>query len=151
MYRQILTMMTLAVVSTALGCKSTQSGQIAPEGASPPISVPVGPAPGFSLVPPEQKNPYAQDPFALADGRKLFQWYNCDGCHGGHGGGGMGPSLRDSVWLYGDSDSQVFNSIAEGRGRGMPAWGLKIPDQQIWELAAYVKSLRSPLEPDPPE
>ncbi len=151
MYRKIVTIMTLALVSTALGCKSTQSSQIAPQGASPPVAIPVGPAPGFARIPPEQKNPYAQNPFALAEGRKLFQWYNCDGCHGGHAGGGMGPSLRDSVWLYGYSDSQIFNSIAEGRGRGMPAWGLKIPDQQIWELTAYVKSLRSPLEPDPPE
>jgi cytochrome c oxidase cbb3-type subunit 3 len=98
-----------------------------------------------------ETNPYAHDLYALAEGRKLFNWYNCSGCHGGHGGGGMGPSLRDSSWIYGDSDAQVFNSIAEGRGKGMPAWGLKVPNQQIWELAAYVKSLRSPLEPDPPE
>jgi cytochrome c oxidase cbb3-type subunit 3 len=26
----------------------------------------------------------------------------------------------------------------------MPAWGGKIPDQQIWELAAYVRSLSLP-------
>lgn len=62
----------------------------------------------------------------------------------------MGPSLRDPAWLYGDSDAQVFNSIAEGRGKGMPAWGMKVPQDQIWKLAAYVKSLNSSLEPDPP-
>jgi cytochrome c oxidase cbb3-type subunit 3 len=63
----------------------------------------------------------------------------------------MGPSLRDPVWIYGASDAHVFSSIAEGRARGMPAWGTKLPEEQIWKLVAYVKSLRTPLEPDPPK
>jgi mono/diheme cytochrome c family protein len=62
----------------------------------------------------------------------------------------MGPSLRDKVWLYGDRDDQIFDSIAQGRGQGMPAWGSKIPETQIWELVAYIKSMRTPQEPDPP-
>jgi hypothetical protein len=32
----------------------------------------------------------------------------------------------------------------------MPAWGSKIPEIQIWELVAYIKSMRTPQEPDPP-
>ncbi len=87
---------------------------------------------------------------ALAEGRRLFDWYNCSGCHGGHAGGGMGPSLRDKTWLYGDRDDQIFDSIAEGRSKGMPAWGSKIPEDQIWKLVAYIKSMRTPAEPDPP-
>jgi cytochrome c oxidase cbb3-type subunit 3 len=62
----------------------------------------------------------------------------------------MAPSLRDPVWLYGDSDAHIFASIAEGRGKGMPAWGTKIPEDQIWKLVAYIKSLRTPEEPDAP-
>jgi cytochrome c oxidase cbb3-type subunit 3 len=62
----------------------------------------------------------------------------------------MGPSLRDQVWLYGSRDDQIFDSIAEGRSNGMPAWGTKIPENQIWELVAYIKSMRTPQEPDPP-
>jgi cytochrome c oxidase cbb3-type subunit III len=151
MSKKLVVVATIALITTMMGCKESRSAQIASEGAAPPISIPVGPAPGPSPTANAETNPYAHDLYALAEGRKLFDWYNCSGCHGGHGGGGMGPSLRDSSWLYGDSDAQVFNSIAEGRGKGMPAWGLKVPDQQIWELAAYVKSLRSPLEPDPPE
>jgi cytochrome c oxidase cbb3-type subunit 3 len=96
-------------------------------------------------------NPYAQNQVALQEGRRLFVWYNCAGCHGGHAGGGMGPSLRDQVWIYGDSDAHVFSSIAQGRAHGMPAWGTKLPEEQIWKLVAYVKSLRTPLEPDPPK
>ena len=95
-------------------------------------------------------NPFANDPVALQDGRRLFNWYNCSGCHGGHAGGGMGPSLRDPVWLYGNRDDQIFDTIAQGRSKGMPAWGTKIPEQQIWELVAYIKSMGTPQEPDPP-
>jgi cytochrome c oxidase cbb3-type subunit 3 len=95
-------------------------------------------------------NPLATDPVALQDGRRLFDWYNCSGCHGGHAGGGMGPSLRDPVWLYGNRDDQIYDTIAQGRSNGMPAWGSKIPSIQIWELVAYIKSMRTPQEPDPP-
>ena len=63
----------------------------------------------------------------------------------------MGPSLRTGDWIYGGADIQVFNSISEGRAHGMPAWGTKLPEEQIWKLAGYVKSLRTPNEPDAPE
>ena len=95
-------------------------------------------------------DPFAGDPMAAQTGRRLFVWYNCYGCHGGHGGGGMGPSLRDKVWLYGGSDDEIFDSIAEGRSKGMPAWGTKIPEQQIWQLVTYIKTMRTLAEPDPP-
>ena len=62
----------------------------------------------------------------------------------------MGPSLRDSSWIYGGSNPHIFSSIAEGRAHGMPAWGTRIPDQQIWQLVAYIRSLRTPNEPEPP-
>jgi cytochrome c oxidase cbb3-type subunit 3 len=110
----------------------------------------VGPIPGNVQLVHYRTNPLASDPVALQDGRRLFNWYNCSGCHGGHAGGGMGPSLRDEVWLYGNRDDQIFDSIAQGRGQGMPAWGSKIPEEQIWELVAYIKSMRTPQEPDPP-
>jgi mono/diheme cytochrome c family protein len=62
----------------------------------------------------------------------------------------MGPSLRDPVWLYGNRDGQIFDTIAHGRAHGMPAWGTKIPRQQIWALVAYIKSMGTANEPDPP-
>jgi cytochrome c oxidase cbb3-type subunit 3 len=63
----------------------------------------------------------------------------------------MGPSLRDKVWLYGGQDANIYASIAQGRGKGMPTWGEKIPQQEIWQLVAYIKSMRTPDEPEPPE
>jgi cytochrome c oxidase cbb3-type subunit 3 len=121
------------------------------QGATPPIGIPVGPIPGPPLASPVMTNPYGQQAVALSEGRQLFESYNCAGCHGDHAGGGMGPSLRDEDWLYGGSDMQIYNSVAEGRGNGMPAWGTKIPDFQIWKLVGYIRSLRTDREPERPE
>lgn len=111
---------------------------------------PVGPVPGGFDNIPYISNPLGGNLVAMQDGRRLFNWYNCSGCHGGHGGGGMGPSLRDPIWLFGNHDGQIFDTIAEGRSEGMPAWGAKIPPKQIWELVAYIKSMGTSDEPDPP-
>jgi len=95
-------------------------------------------------------NPDAGSAAAAATGRQLFVQYNCSGCHGGRAGGGMGPSLRDKYWIYGNSDAQLYSTIIEGRSAGMPAWGAKIPRSQIWELITYIRTLGTPQEPDPP-
>jgi len=139
---------TICLVLATTGCQRNSTPVAA--GAEPPVPTTVGPVPGGVSMPVERTNPYAGDVVAVQDGRRLFNWYNCSGCHGGHGGGGMGPSLRDKVWLYGDRDDQIFDSISEGRSNGMPAWGTKIPEQQIWQLVAYIKSMRTLQEADPP-
>jgi len=110
----------------------------------------VGPLPGVQVAAPPPGNPFTGNQEALANGRRYFNWYNCAGCHGTHGGGGMGPSLRDEQWLYGDADAQIVASIMNGRANGMPAWGAMLTDEQVWQLAAYIKSMRTPDEPNPP-
>jgi cytochrome c oxidase cbb3-type subunit III len=106
--------------------------------------------PGQPEGPPRPTNPYAGNVAAMTEGRTLFVRMNCSGCHGGRAGGGMGPSLRDVDWLYGNSDAQIFSTIAEGRAHGMPAWGVRLNSDQIWKLVAYIKSLRTPQEPNQP-
>ncbi|HZW78888.1 MAG TPA: c-type cytochrome [Candidatus Deferrimicrobiaceae bacterium] len=130
-----------------------QSAPTAAESQLPSAATAVGPIPGAGAGQRVnfRTNPFANDSVAIAEGWKLFNWYNCSGCHGGHAGGGMGPSLRDQVWLYGDRDDQIFDSIAEGRGQGMPSWGSKIPEDQIWKLVAYIKSMRTAQEPEAPQ
>jgi cytochrome c oxidase cbb3-type subunit III len=85
-------------------------------------------------------NEYEEVAYAVNEGKRLFNLYNCSGCHA-HGGGGMGPPLMDDVWLYGSDPANVFDTVVEGRPNGMPAWGRKIPRKQIWQLVAYVRSL----------
>jgi cytochrome c oxidase cbb3-type subunit 3 len=71
------------------------------------------------------------------------------------GGGGMGPALMDDVWFYGADPPAIFTSIAAGRPNGMPAFGDRIPAQQIWQLVAYVRTLgalqRKDVRPSRPD
>ena len=62
----------------------------------------------------------------------------------------MGPSLRDRDWIYGEHDAQIFSSISEGRSHGMPAWHSRLDGDQVWRLVAYITSLRTRNEPEPP-
>jgi cytochrome c oxidase cbb3-type subunit III len=139
----------IALTASAAACQHTP-GDIAASSAPPPVPTPVGPLPGLAGNPGRRVNPYHADVAAMTEGRDLFVRMNCSGCHGGRAGGGMGPSLRDVDWLYGSTDAQIFASIAEGRAHGMPSWGTYLPEDQIWKLVAYVKSLRTPDEPHPP-
>lgn len=131
------------------GCEQHRGEPLAAEGAPPPIANPVGPVPGLGTAAPRPRNPFANDRVAMVEGRKLFTRMNCAGCHGDHAGGGMGPSLRDERWRYGGEAPDIYATIAQGRV-GMPAWGTKLPDEQIWKLTAYIQSMRTPLEPEPP-
>jgi cytochrome c oxidase cbb3-type subunit 3 len=87
------------------------------------------------------QNPREHDPRAIPEGKALFVSYNCVDCHGGDGTGAMGPSLADGRWHFGGTPGEVYESIAQGRPNGMPAWGGRIADSQIWALVAYVRSL----------
>jgi cytochrome c oxidase cbb3-type subunit III len=83
---------------------------------------------------------YERNANALSQGQQLYVQMNCVGCHF-HGGGGMGPALMDDEWRYGGRIDQIAASIAEGRPNGMPTWRDKLTPDQIWQLAAYVRSL----------
>ena len=83
---------------------------------------------------------YDNNANAIAQGQQLYTQMNCVGCHF-HGGGGMGPPLMDDEWRYGGRIDQIAASIAEGRPNGMPAWRGKLTNDQIWNLAAYLRTL----------
>ena len=143
----------LALLLLASVVAAWEANTAEPAGGPPPDDVaahPIGPQPGPERPVRNADNPYADDPQAVAEGRRLFIWFNCSGCHGGRGGGGMGPSLRDAEWLYGHEDQDVYDSIAQGRAHGMPAWGLKLPAEQIWKLTSYIATLGTSEEPDAP-
>jgi cytochrome c553 len=87
-------------------------------------------------------NPFDADPQVKTVGSQLYLSYNCVDCHGVDGSGAMGPSLADGRWHFGGTPSEVFESIYQGRPDGMPAWGGRIADADIWRLVAYVRSLQ---------
>lgn len=139
----------LLVTSMAAGC-GRSPGDIASAGAPAPVFTAVGPIPGPGPDTPAPGNPFSGDRGASGAGRRMFREFNCSGCHGEHAGGGMGPSLRDSDWIYGSDEGQIFSSIAEGRAHGMPAWHTRLSQDQIWRLVAYIKTMRTQNEPEPP-
>lgn len=92
-------------------------------------------------------NEYEESAYAVAEGQRLYRWYNCNGCHA-NGGGGSGPALMDDQWIYGSAPANIVATILEGRPNGMPAFGGKIPDQQAMQIAAYVRSMSGLLPKD---
>jgi cytochrome c oxidase cbb3-type subunit 3 len=116
---------------------SNPIGGSIPAGESPDTIYPGGGTPP-PLDPRAAK--YDNNAPALAEGQALYTQMNCVGCHA-HGGGGMGPALMDDKWRYGGRIDQIAATIAEGRPNGMPAWRGRLTDDQIWKLAAYVRTL----------
>jgi len=112
-------------------------GETVPAGESPDTIFP-----GSSTAPPLDPRAalYDNNANAISQGQQLFMQMNCVGCHS-HGGGGMGPPLMDDEWRYGGRIDQIATTIAEGRPNGMPSWRGKLTEDQIWDLAAYVRSL----------
>jgi cytochrome c oxidase cbb3-type subunit 3 len=94
-----------------------------------------------------RSNPLAESAYSVAEGKRLYQAYNCVGCHA-NGGGAIGPALMDSDWIYGSSIEQIFSTIVQGRPNGMPSFAGKIPEYQVWEIAAYVRSMSGQLPSD---
>jgi cytochrome c oxidase cbb3-type subunit III len=103
--------------------------------------------PGPAVPTPQTTSPYADNAYAIAEGQRLYAQFNCVGCHA-HGGGGMGPPLMDDKWLYGSEPANIFATIVEGRPNGMPAFGGKLSNDQVWQLVAYVRSLSGLVRQD---
>jgi cytochrome c oxidase cbb3-type subunit III len=123
-------------------CEREQRKFSEPAAASAPVDsirqTPQQPGPWTPVV--RTDAPYAENAYAINEGKRLYSSYNCEGCHF-LGGGGMGPPLMDDVWIYGSDPANIFSTIVEGRPNGMPAFGSKIPRYQIWQLASYVRSM----------
>jgi cytochrome c oxidase cbb3-type subunit 3 len=96
---------------------------------------PGGPSPDAAT-----QSAYDENAWAISEGKRYYEWFNCVGCHA-HGGGGMGPPLMDSRWIYGSEPENVFATIMQGRPNGMPSFRGRIPRQQAWQITAYVRSL----------
>jgi cytochrome c oxidase cbb3-type subunit 3 len=107
--------------------------------------------PGGGTPQPIVSNPSHGSAYEISEGQRLYQWYNCAGCHA-NGGGAIGPPLIKEAWTYGGEPAQLFDTIAKGRPNGMPTWGERIPEYQIWQLVAYVRSMngQQPKSATPP-
>src|SRR5215203_5833226 len=59
---------------------------------------------------PHATNAYEKNAYALSEGKRFYDLYNCRGCHS-NGGGGMGPPLMDDQWIYGAAPEQVVETM----------------------------------------
>lgn len=75
----------------------------------------------------------------------------CQGCHGANGEGGVGPKLAGNTDIL-NNPVLVHTVIENGKG-GMPAFGGKLDDREIYAVANYVlhswgNTIEKPLTPD---
>lgn len=106
----------------------------------------VAPANGFPV---EAKLVEAQkSPEKISAGKTVFQ-VRCVSCHGDKGQGLIGPNLTDDYWIHGDGKIvSVAKTIHDGvPEKGMPPWGALLSDDDVYAVAAYVKSLRGTNPP----
>jgi len=89
----------------------------------------------------ERRNPYQDQPDAISAGRRIFVEH-CAHCHGENAEGTKKrPPLRSQrvqqQATEGDLHWLLFNGNMK---KGMPSWA-KLPDQQLWQVIAYVRTL----------
>ena len=140
MHRRVVALLVLLFFAASCEREARRYKEL-PAAASRPESTKVSDlVPG---LPSEQQpvlSPYQENAYGIAEGKRLYTAFNCNGCHA-QGGGGIGPALMDSKWIYGSSPDQIYSTIAQGRPNGMPTFARLVPSQQIWQLVAYVQAL----------
>jgi len=149
-FRRTHVVLGVAALVSAVGCKREAREFDAQSPSAPAYAAvtldtlqPGVPAPELTVVSKAEGNAYD-----ISEGKRLFSQWNCSGCHS-HGGGGMGPPLMDDEWIYGSAPENIVATIVEGRPNGMPSFRGRIPNQQLWQLAAYVRAMAG-LQPKAP-
>lgn len=109
------------------------------------------------MVSPDEGTPAARRP---QDGRAVFEAH-CVICHGPMGKGD-GPGARvnrqkmldfsDAAAMREVSDRFLFDIIKKGgsqfgRSNAIPAWGMKLTDEEIRPVVAHIRSLASQTPP----
>jgi mono/diheme cytochrome c family protein len=104
------------------------------------------------------KNPFTDNAEAIAEGKKLYLSYSCNGCHGGGGGGGMCPPLTNERFVYGSDDDTIFRLISMGSdelqaagykrvqketvtGPMPPYMDIIESEEELWKVIAYIRSV----------
>jgi mono/diheme cytochrome c family protein len=91
----------------------------------------------------EKTNPFRDQPQAVQAGRLLFEDH-CAQCHGDNAQGKRKrPSLRTPRIQSQATEGEVHWLLSNGNVRhGMPSWA-RLPDQQLWQLVTYLRSLKA--------
>jgi len=80
----------------------------------------------------------------LAESGAVAYAENCADCHGEEGKGDVeqgAPNLTDAIWFYGNSPDDIKRQISTPRHGVMPAWGERLGEASVKQLAVYIHSL----------
>jgi cytochrome c oxidase cbb3-type subunit 3 len=132
----------VAAAALSVGCRQEQKHvrALPPGGAAEATVQQSDLQPGPAIPARRAQNPFEGNAHAIAEGKRLYTNYNCSGCHA-NGGGAIGPPFIDEEWIYGHAAENIFSVIVEGRPQGMPAFGGRIPEYQVWQIVSYVRSM----------
>jgi mono/diheme cytochrome c family protein len=107
-------------------------------------------SPAVGPDPKKVKNPVAASAASVTAGAATYKKY-CSFCHGpeakGNGPlapkGSMPSDLTDAKWDHGDTDGEIFHIVTNGVGGTSVMKGFKgkIPDQDLWNVINYLRSL----------
>ncbi|TJX61359.1 MAG: cytochrome-c oxidase, cbb3-type subunit III, partial [Mesorhizobium sp.] len=84
-----------------------------------------------------------QNASLIGPGAKVFA-ENCVACHGDNAKGNRelgAPDLTDAIWLYGSGEAAIAAQVRAPKQGVMPAWGERLGETKVKELAVYVHSL----------
>ena len=87
-----------------------------------------------------ETNPFSSEA-DLQQGAAIFQTH-CSYCHGSFGEGGRGADLTAGIYRHGGSDPELYTSIRYGIP-GSEMGPVRITDDEVWKVAAFVKRLGS--------
>lgn len=107
----------------------------------------LGLAAGVAAQEPAKTNPFAGNEAAIKTGMGIFR-VRCADCHGIDAKGVRGPDLTQ-VWASGRTDDGLFRTLRTGvPGTEMPAIDTRTPDDEVWKLLAYLKTIAATAPTD---
>ena len=134
----------------------------APTAPAPSSSAGLGVSPSSAAASPQLSTaaslaaPFGTSEEVFESGARIYA-ANCAGCHGRPGKNGKGPSAAQ-FWdrsntagghAIAQSAGSLYQATAKGNlVAGMPSYGQRLTDTQLWDLALLLKSAHDDL-PDP--
>lgn len=139
---------------------ATSSSAPAPTAPTTPTAAAARPAPasGASAAAAQTvANPVPATPASIAAGKAAYDTA-CAACHGDRAQGAIrakltlsiieeqngrqAPDLTDAVWDHGSSDGEIFAVLKRGLPPTMmPGFGGVIPDEDLWSIVNYLRTL----------
>lgn len=91
----------------------------------------------------------SRDPKIVDAGKSIYA-STCASCHQVDLSGGIGPNLKDAVWIHGPAPLQISDTISKGvLAKGMPTWAPVLGKTKITEVTAYILSFQQQMTPTP--